>query len=161
MSDEPEEMDVHAKLRESKEYQDELKFLARTRDEFLRAFTAVAMYSGRPPSLNSKSLLFADSQDILESAMSYPMLVSEGILNAPRRELRYVLGAVSSTEAPVADRMGASDAHSGAPSGWTERVRRISPWRIVSGTQARPKEVISTPCAVTTASGVSAGSRFG
>lgn len=86
--------EAHAKLRESKEYQDELKYLYRTRDSFVTTFAAVTLYSSRSPCLNGKSLLFGDASDILESALSYPPMVEEGILNAPRRELRYVLETV-------------------------------------------------------------------
>lgn len=94
MSEGLNELEAHAKLRASKEYQDELKFLGRMQDDFLKAFTAVTFYSTRSPYLNGQSLLFGDSQDIFESAMCYPLVVSEGILNAPRRELRYVLETV-------------------------------------------------------------------
>jgi|SRR5579859_2329775 len=86
--------EVHSRLRESKDFQDELKFLHRTRDGFITAFTAVSFYSSRSPYLCRKSLLFTDSEDILQSALAYAALVPEGILNVTRRELRYILETV-------------------------------------------------------------------
>ncbi len=88
----PPEADVE--LRNSKEFQDELKFLQRTRDSFLEAFTAVTFYSSPSPYLCRKSLLFTDAEDIFQSALSYAALVPEGFLNVTRRELRYVLETV-------------------------------------------------------------------
>jgi len=86
--------EAHAELRESKEFQDELKFLQRTRDSFIKAFTAITVYSSRSPYLCRKSLLFTDVEDILQSSLSYAALVPEGILNVTRRELRYILETV-------------------------------------------------------------------
>lgn len=86
--------EAHAELRKSKEFQDELKFLQRTRDSFITAFTAITLYSSRSPYLCRKSLLFTDAEDILQSSLSYAALVPEGILNVTRRELRYVLETV-------------------------------------------------------------------
>ena len=86
--------DSHAELRKSKEFQDEIKCLQRTRDCFIKAFTAITFYSSRSPDLCQKSLLFSDAEDILQSALSYAALVSEGILNVTRRELRYILETV-------------------------------------------------------------------
>lgn len=86
---------MHVAPRESKEFQDELKFLRRTRDSFIKAFTAITHYSTRSPYLCRKSLLFTDSGDILESSLAYAALVPQGILNVTRRELRYILETVS------------------------------------------------------------------
>lgn len=86
--------EAHAELRESKEFQDELKFLQRTRDSFIKAFAAITLYSSRSPYLCQKSLLFSDAEDILQSSLSYAALVPEGILNVTRRELRYILETV-------------------------------------------------------------------
>lgn len=86
--------EAHANLRQSKEFQDELKFLQRTRDSFIMAFTAISLYSSRSPYLCRKSLLFVDSDDILQSSLSYAALVPDGILNVARRELRYILETV-------------------------------------------------------------------
>ncbi len=105
--------DSHAELRNSKEFQDELKFLQRTRDSFLKAFSAIAFYSSRSPYLCNKSLLFSDTEDILQSALSYAALVPEGILNVTRRELRYILETVcvhhfvdcQQFDKPLADRI--------------------------------------------------------
>lgn len=83
--------EAHTELRQSKEFRDELKFLQRNRDSFIKAFTAITLYSSRSPYLCRKSLLFVDAEDILQSSLSYGALVPEGILNVARRELRYIL----------------------------------------------------------------------
>ena len=86
--------EAHLELRNSKEFQDELKFLYRTRDSFIKAFTAITLYSSRSPYLCRKSLLFTDAEDILQSSLSYAALIPEGILNVTRRELRYILETI-------------------------------------------------------------------
>jgi hypothetical protein len=84
----------HATLRASKDFQDQLKHLQRTRDSFIKAFLAITLYSSRTPYLCRKSLLFSDAEDILQSTTSYAAMVPEGVLNVTRRELRYILETV-------------------------------------------------------------------
>src|SRR5947208_11384766 len=47
--------EAHAELLQSKEFQDELKFLQRTRDSFITAFNAITFYSSRSPYLCRKT----------------------------------------------------------------------------------------------------------
>lgn len=88
-------LDAHETRMQEKPFQDEWKYLHRVQESFIKAFVAITHYSTRSPTLGSDSLLFYDCADILESTVGYPFLVTEGVMNLTRRELRYVLETVS------------------------------------------------------------------
>ncbi len=90
-NDSRDRLSAHEQFRDSKDYKDQVLRLNRTKDDFLRAISAVVIYSKRSPYLGSESFLFSQFDDLLQSLQWIPKFVDEGTLNIPRRDLRYVL----------------------------------------------------------------------
>lgn len=82
---------AHEKLRQSKEYKDQVVRLSRTTKDFIRGITAVVFCSKRSPYLGVDSFLFSQVEDLIQSTLWIPRFVEEGTFSIPRRDLRYLL----------------------------------------------------------------------
>jgi len=81
---------AHATVRASKRYQDAQTHLGRLLADFALTLRLSAIAFTRYPHAQ-KWLQQANVDDLLESVVAIPLLVEQGILNAGRRELRYLL----------------------------------------------------------------------
>lgn len=87
-----ERIEAHEKIQKGKRYEDAQLHLRRLVQDFAFTLRASWIVFTRYP--NGKEWLLQDSiDDLLESAIALPLLADEGILNAARRELRYLLEA--------------------------------------------------------------------
>lgn len=68
----------------------ETEFIARS---YLAGLSFIVQDTGRDPAYLPNHLLSFLSQDILQSAISIPTLIREGLLNVARRELRFLIEA--------------------------------------------------------------------
>jgi hypothetical protein len=75
----------------SERYHNALKRLQRITMGFIDAHRALALYTSRQPNLYNRSLMYAFSDDLLESAVDVATGISIGTHHAARRELRYLL----------------------------------------------------------------------
>jgi hypothetical protein len=75
----------------SKPYQGALTRLNRITAGFIEGHRALALYTSRQPQIYRDSLMYAFSDDFLESAIDVATGISIGTHHAAQRELRYVL----------------------------------------------------------------------
>jgi hypothetical protein len=84
----------HEKLRNSKPYTDEIKHLTRLTHDFLFCIHSCWLAFTRYPD-GRHWLLQGATDQLVESAIALPALVEQGIFGAARRELRFMLEAVT------------------------------------------------------------------
>ena len=72
-------------------YKQEQKYLTDITFDFINTIRIIAMYSNRAPHIYNSFLTITTIDDLIESSMAILMMVNNGIHNASKRELRYIL----------------------------------------------------------------------
>src|SRR5665809_59894 len=75
----------------SKPYQDAMIRFGRVTDGFIDAHRALSIYTSRQPTFYENTLMYAFTDDFLESAVGIATGIHMGTHHAARRELRYML----------------------------------------------------------------------
>jgi hypothetical protein len=75
----------------SQHYKQEQKYLTDITFDFINTIRIIAMYSNRAPHIYNSFLTITTIDDLIESSMAILMMVNNGIHNASKRELRYIL----------------------------------------------------------------------
>lgn len=81
----------HKEFMESQKYQQELKHFTKLVKEFVNIIRTCSLYSTRAFEYSKNSLLLTHTDEIIESAVSYLILIDAGVINPIIRELRYIL----------------------------------------------------------------------
>lgn len=84
-------VEAHKALMASPEYQAQLKYITRFSFDFLEALRVCWFYSSRAYDYSQKSLFVRSTDDLMQSILAAHRLLSEGMLNPIKRELRYVI----------------------------------------------------------------------
>lgn len=81
--------------KESKDYQDILKFVKRTADHFCDFSDLAWFASTRSPSLPTTSVFLSNFDDVCKSMNAIPLLFENEYLNTAKREMRYLIETFS------------------------------------------------------------------
>jgi hypothetical protein len=81
----------HETTRQSKEFQDQAKYLRRITRDFLKATQICWFAATRYEPFVDNSLVFRSIDDLNQSVVALQTLIEEGMLTPARREMRYIL----------------------------------------------------------------------